>query len=99
MDFTRRRFLCKPDAGGVRGSPEASRRSPEERLTPLSTLPIHQGGYLCKANTCSVEHHAQDRGLGAFLPVQRIAVILASCLTLLTYHLIVGTFSPLSYPN
>jgi hypothetical protein len=61
--ITHRRFLCKPDAAGARGSAESTRRRSDERRLPPSTLPrsIHQGGYPCRANICSVDHHARAR--------------------------------------
>jgi hypothetical protein len=56
----RRRFLCKSKVAGARGSAEPMRRSSDGRDQPLCKPfhPIHQGGYPCRTNTCSVDFYA-----------------------------------------
>jgi hypothetical protein len=56
----RRRFLCKSRVAGARGSAEPMRRSSDGRHQPLCKPfhPIHQGGYPCRTNTCSVDFYA-----------------------------------------
>src|SRR5215217_2542495 len=38
--ITRRRFLCNPEVADARASDRSTRRSPDERLQPPSTLPV-----------------------------------------------------------